>query len=740
MVTEPSKTLTSAEECATQAQSRHTPCPFRLTIDSDSDIPVAGGFELRPKLRRQFGRLSQTCGLTVSSPDRTIKDLNTRNLTAESSPRVSHSTLRSCHKLLAVSFRSLDVSLDWTNSTETTLHWVDEALAHLKSDDSTAACSELEVKIANVQKTSACLRSYLCANSFAKTARLYPLLVTAGDHGRSTWMLGSLFHCMVIDTYSWLWVIPVTYWTILKPRLWSVSHTKCHASLLDPWATSLVTRRQTQPAFLRQPCHASPATVATSDACGDGQAPFVGFAVGRLNCYLSTSELRNLAFLPARKSFRQIYLTHSTKFAEGSFTLVFITNKMVSPDQTAPPSPPSSDGERVTSTTARSSNQARTTRNGRPMPRPIQAVGDVPGFPPKGAAIPGNLTCKQVCEQYPNGLFGNILDPFIHHNWASTQIYEALPQGAKDWMTMNHKEGAGSKNPANALTKRLQKRREKLIREGTYDALMHSTNIRPEGQGANFQATGRFPTPVAAPAPVAAPNNQPAAVPAVAPRAPVSFGLAPRPAGPVVAPRAQVGYDIAPRSADPPVDPRAPMGYGLAYGPVVPLDRPGAPLGDEVGPGPAVDMPLAQSGPANLSPEEPWDNGRSVDEAFERWGKVPEPQVDDNNANHDAHHFAPSPNYGGAPVDPAFEHPTLFAPPVGNPYQQPAVPQTWAEAAAEADARHYGLPPPPRPQVAYYQPGEFGTEFDFQAVADWDDFEWDFKDEFKEEPGFGRYR
>lgn len=153
------------------------------------------------------------------------------------------------------------------------------------------------------------------------------------------------------------------------------------------------------------------------------------------------------------------------------------------------------------------------TSGGRPQPKPIQAIGDVPEFPDRDAVVPESLTCKQVCEQYPNSLFGTMLDPFIHYNWSSGQIFEALPQAAKDFMTNNHKDGGKSKSPANAIAKRLQKRRERHAKAGTYDKLMEASDIRAEGQHNMFEPSGRFqrrntrPTVLSATAPNGSDTN-----------------------------------------------------------------------------------------------------------------------------------------------------------------------------------------------------------------------------------------
>jgi hypothetical protein len=129
------------------------------------------------------------------------------------------------------------------------------------------------------------------------------------------------------------------------------------------------------------------------------------------------------------------------------------------------------------------------TRNGRPQPRPIRAIPDIPGFPTRDAPIPAHASCKDICERFPNSIRDAILDDFLHHNWSAQQIFAALAPKAKAWMTCTQVAGMNSKNPANAIAKRLGKRRDKHIKAGTLDKLKKSNDIRPSG--ASFQGTAR---------------------------------------------------------------------------------------------------------------------------------------------------------------------------------------------------------------------------------------------------------
>ena len=128
----------------------------------------------------------------------------------------------------------------------------------------------------------------------------------------------------------------------------------------------------------------------------------------------------------------------------------------------------------------------------RPRPKPIIHVKEVEGFPSRSEPVPPELSCYEVCQQYPNSLYYEVLDPFIQHNWSCNQVYECLPDKAKQAMTANH---TTSKNPSNSIAKRMSKRRLRLHKLGQLHSLLTGPTLRPEGREVGFKANGRFPPP-----------------------------------------------------------------------------------------------------------------------------------------------------------------------------------------------------------------------------------------------------
>ncbi|KPI37015.1 uncharacterized protein AB675_3628 [Cyphellophora attinorum] len=195
---------------------------------------------------------------------------------------------------------------------------------------------------------------------------------------------------------------------------------------------------------------------------------------------------------------------------------------------------------------------APATRRPRPRPKPgrIIHVGAVDGFPPRNAPIPTNLSCADICRQFPNSLYNETLDAFLQHNFSSTQMYELLPDAVKQAMRANH---VNAKNPANAIAKRLVKRRQRHGKRGVLDELLEGPKQREHGMEEGWRGNGRAgfyarDAGVFAPAePASPPAPPPAATQQPQPQQlrPVSAPFGP-PLAPLAPPTTYNNYDFNP--------------------------------------------------------------------------------------------------------------------------------------------------------------------------------------------------
>ena len=91
-----------------------------------------------------------------------------------------------------------------------------------------------------------------------------------------------------------------------------------------------------------------------------------------------------------------------------------------------------------------------------PMSIPMKShTKDCDLFPPATDPVPENISCYQVCQQYPNHLIGAVLDPFIQRRFSATELWDCLPQAFKEYLITQKKAKTGVGNYANGAAKNL---------------------------------------------------------------------------------------------------------------------------------------------------------------------------------------------------------------------------------------------------------------------------------------------
>lgn len=118
--------------------------------------------------------------------------------------------------------------------------------------------------------------------------------------------------------------------------------------------------------------------------------------------------------------------------------------------------PPPSHGRRMISSTKSASNLQKC----------------IPGYPTTDDPFPADFTLTELCQHYPNHLFGDNLRPFIQHNWPSTKMFHLLP--SQDGMPETEKITVAG------IASRLRKVKLALEKSGEYAAFMKAPKTHTE--------------------------------------------------------------------------------------------------------------------------------------------------------------------------------------------------------------------------------------------------------------------
>ena len=101
----------------------------------------------------------------------------------------------------------------------------------------------------------------------------------------------------------------------------------------------------------------------------------------------------------------------------------------------------------------------------------------VPRFPPPGWKPPTYLSCYEVCLWWPNSLYNEGMDPFLHHHFTAAQIFLCLSESARTHYRMRLPESILA-----TLQRFLSQRKAALQHAQTFDALMTGPEIRRDGR------------------------------------------------------------------------------------------------------------------------------------------------------------------------------------------------------------------------------------------------------------------
>ena len=121
--------------------------------------------------------------------------------------------------------------------------------------------------------------------------------------------------------------------------------------------------------------------------------------------------------------------------------------------------------------------RARNVANTYPRKQPFKAQILFTGYPAESEPLRKDATLWQICQDYPNHLTGPVLEGFVQKEWSANELCACLKDDARKVLT-----DRPGKDKTMVFQKRLERIKKDLVAKGTYDQLVHGTEVRPDGR------------------------------------------------------------------------------------------------------------------------------------------------------------------------------------------------------------------------------------------------------------------
>jgi hypothetical protein len=113
-----------------------------------------------------------------------------------------------------------------------------------------------------------------------------------------------------------------------------------------------------------------------------------------------------------------------------------------------------------------------------------KSITSFPGYPPKHALPPDDLSCYGICQEFPASLQYEMLRPFIQRRWSAEEIFSSLPDDVQQYI-----KNRGVGQELGFLHKRLQTETQLLKNSTSADGtsndfikLLNAARMRSDGR------------------------------------------------------------------------------------------------------------------------------------------------------------------------------------------------------------------------------------------------------------------